>query len=294
MISITNMIADLGIAPGQSPVFDNPNNYDLAYEDVTFKASDGVTLSGWLVNPGCKKVMVLTHFGVYCSRTGFTRDGKGWAVRRSWHDDVRFLKTAKAFAGAGYTTLMYDLRNHGNSGKGTNEWICDGQEEYKDVLAAIEFITGHADYSSAPIGLLSLCMGSSSTLRAYGIPGGLQECENIRSLIMVQPLYNKVWFQAMHVPKLLINGAAKASIERGGVDFRLSPIAHTSAVNVPTMVVQNRNDPMAWMDYVNDVYDQLKVEKVMEWRDLKKSRMAGYADITEHPEVLLNWFDRFV
>ena len=49
---ITKYVADLMIKPGKSPVFNNPKDFGLEYEDVTFKASDGVTLSGWLVKGG--------------------------------------------------------------------------------------------------------------------------------------------------------------------------------------------------------------------------------------------------
>jgi len=44
-----NMIADTFIKPFQSPVFDDPNNYGLDYENVTFKARDGVEISAWLI-----------------------------------------------------------------------------------------------------------------------------------------------------------------------------------------------------------------------------------------------------
>ena len=36
-----HMIANTFIKPFQSPVFDDPKNYNLDYDDVTFKASDG-------------------------------------------------------------------------------------------------------------------------------------------------------------------------------------------------------------------------------------------------------------
>ena len=43
------MISDMMVKPGQSPLFDNPNNHGLAYEDASFPASDGTTLRGWLI-----------------------------------------------------------------------------------------------------------------------------------------------------------------------------------------------------------------------------------------------------
>ena len=37
-----NMIADTFINPFQAPVFDDPADYDLDYEDVTFYAEDNI------------------------------------------------------------------------------------------------------------------------------------------------------------------------------------------------------------------------------------------------------------
>lgn len=61
-------ISNLMIKPGLVPVFDSPENHGLEYEDVTFKAEDGVTLSGWLIKGGTDKVIVQSHCGVQCSR----------------------------------------------------------------------------------------------------------------------------------------------------------------------------------------------------------------------------------
>ena len=44
-------------------MFDSPENFGVEYEDVTFKAKDGVTLSGWLIKRGTNKVIVQSHFG---------------------------------------------------------------------------------------------------------------------------------------------------------------------------------------------------------------------------------------
>lgn len=57
-------ISDLMIKPGKSPIFKTPDKYDLSYEDVSFKTSDGVKLSGWLVNGQKDKVIIQSHFGV--------------------------------------------------------------------------------------------------------------------------------------------------------------------------------------------------------------------------------------
>lgn len=180
---LAKYFADSMTKPGKSPVFDTPNDFGLKYEDVTFKASDGVTLSGWLIKGGKDKVIVQSHFGIQCSRSGYTPKGKG--LVKLWKTDIQFLNQAKYLVNAGYSVLMYNFRNHGNSGAGICEWVAGGQEEYKDVIAAVDFITNHPDYKESKIGLLSICMGAVSTANAYGIENGLQERTNIKALIAI-------------------------------------------------------------------------------------------------------------
>ena len=59
-----------------APLFDNPSNYNLQYEDVSFKASDGVNLKGWLIKGDTDKVIIQSHFGLYCCRAGYTNQVK--------------------------------------------------------------------------------------------------------------------------------------------------------------------------------------------------------------------------
>ena len=36
---LTRYLSDMMVKPRQSPVFDNPENYDLKYEDMAFKTA---------------------------------------------------------------------------------------------------------------------------------------------------------------------------------------------------------------------------------------------------------------
>ena len=114
-------ISNLMIKPGKSPVFETPDKYELAYEDVTFKTADGVTLSGWLIKGGTNKVIIQSHFGVQCSRCGFTIEGKGMMEKSLWNSDIHFLNQVKYLVEAGYSVLMYDMRNHGDSEQNLGE-----------------------------------------------------------------------------------------------------------------------------------------------------------------------------
>ena len=76
------------------------------------------------------------------------------------------------------------------------------------------------------------------------------------------------------------------------MDYRKSPIDNFKLVKVPTMVIQNENDPVAHMEYVKGCYDNIKVEKELVWiNSEKRSRIAGYDYFTEHPEQMIQWYD---
>ena len=290
---IGSYVANMMIAPGKSPVFNNPQDFGLDYEDVTFKTSDGVELSGWLIKGGTNKVIIQSHFGVQCSRAGYTPQGKGFASL--WKTDISFLNQAKYLVDAGYSVLMYDFRNHGNSGAGTNPYVTWGVDEAKDAIAAVNFITNHPEYENCTIGLLSICMGQSATTMAYGRDNGLHNYENIKALISVQPLTYEKFVAALGFPKFVINRANKVIEQKTGIDFNENNfMPNVKDIKVPTLVIQNRNDPWTNRELVNEYYDHLNVEKELWWLDLGKQRAAGYDWIGKNSDKILEWFGRYM
>jgi hypothetical protein len=288
-------ISDLMIKPGKSPVFETPDQFNLAYEDVTFKAKDGVTLSGWLVKGGTDKVIIQSHFGVQCSRSGFTQEGKGLMKNALWTADIHFLNQAKYLVEAGYSVLMYDLRNHGNSGEGAKPWVTWGVDERLDVLAAIEFISDHEEYSNAQIGLLSICMGSSSTVFAYGMEDEMKNHPKVKSMIAIQPLTYDYFVEAMGLPKFLVNSGNKYNHDKRNVDLTGdSFLPYAKDISVPTLVIQNQNDPMTNLNMVKGFYNDISTEKEYITLDLAKKRGAAYDWLGKNPEPILGWFNKYL
>tara|TARA_B100001939_G_scaffold78050_1_gene66009 strand:- start:1694 stop:2578 length:885 start_codon:yes stop_codon:yes gene_type:complete len=288
-------ISDLMIKPGKSPVFETPDQYGLIYEDVTFKAKDGVTLSGWLVKGGTDKVIIQSHFGVQCSRCGFTQEGKGMMKNALWTSDIHFLNQAKYLVDAGYSVLMYDLRNHGESGEGSTPWVTWGLDERKDVIAAVNYISNHKDFTSASIGLLSICMGSSSSIFAYGMDEELKNNPKVKTMIAVQPLTYDHFVKAMGLPGFLVNSGNKYSNGKRGVDLTGdSFLPFAKDISVPTLVIQNQNDPMTNLDMVKDFYNDIAVEKEYLSLNLEKKRGAAYDWIGKNPDEILGWFNKYM
>ncbi|GAL27652.1 hypothetical protein JCM19239_3256 [Vibrio variabilis] len=287
---ITKYLADMMTKSGQSPVFETPEQYGLQYQDVTFATKDGVTLSGWLIEGSSDKVIIQSHFGVQCSRAGYTPEGKG--MIKLHKQNISFLRQAKHLVEQGYSVLMYDLRNHGNSGQGINEYIAWGCEEAKDVVAAVDFISTHPTYQDSQIGLLSICMGTSSTSFAYGLENGLQNYSNIKALISVQPLRYLDYMSAMGVPDFLTKRVNKYNMKRGGADLSGSFFDFVGNIKVPTLVIQNENDPWTKLDAVAEYFDLLGGDKEMLMLRLDKSRAAAYEWLGTSPQYLSEFFDK--
>lgn len=289
------MVSDLMVKPGKSPVFETPDHYNLQYEDVSFQTKDGVTLSGWLVKGSKEKVIIQSHFGVQCSRCGFTQEGKGIMKNALWTADIHFLNHTKYLVDAGYTVLMYDLRNHGNSDSSSNPWITWGLEERKDVLAAIQFIADHPTYQDASIGLLSFCMGAASSTFCFGLESEIKQFQQLKTMIAIQPLTYDFFVRAMGIPRFMVNQGNHYNKKHRNVSLSGdSFLPYVQDISVPTLVVQNQNDPMTNMDMVQQYYNDLKVEKELLWLSLEKKRGAAYDWVGKNPKPILNWFNKYL
>lgn len=286
-------VSDMMVKPGKSPVFDNPKKYNLDYEDVTFKARDGVTLSGWLIKGGTDKVIIQSHFGVQCSRCGFTQEGKGMMKNVLWTSDIHFLDQAKYLVEAGYSVLMYDMRNHGNSEQ--NGWVTWGLEERKDVVGAVKYIAEHPTYKDASIGLLSICMGQGASTFAFGMEPELKEIKNLKAMISVQPLTYDYFVKAMGMPNFLVKAGNKYNKNKRNISLDGdSFLPYVKDISVPTLVIQNSNDPMTNMGMVDQYYNDLTVEKEYLKIDIEKKRGATYAWLGKNSQPILGWFDKYL
>lgn len=286
------MISNMMVKPYQSPLFDSPQDHGLDYEDVEFPATDGTTLRGWLIKGSSDKVIVQTHFGVQCNRGGWTPKGHGLIT--PWKKDIQYLRQAMHFSENGYSVLMYDLRGHGESDLGPKPWVSWGPEEAKDVLGAVDYASKR--FPKADIALLSICMGSASTTYAYGLEDGMQSRSQVKALVAVQPLLYTCFIDALGMPGFLRRAGDRVTEERLGFDLaEPNFIDHAPKINVPTLVVQNQNDPWTKLDMVNEYYEALTVkDKELKLLDIEKSRFAAYDWVGTNAGEVQGWFDKYL
>jgi pimeloyl-ACP methyl ester carboxylesterase len=134
-----------GTRPPDRQLKDNPSDYGVPYEDVSFDARDHVRLSGWFIPPTGRKAVVIYSHGLFRNR-------------------VEVLPRAMALAKAGYGALLYDSRSHGASDKAL---VSLGYYEKNDVLGAIQYIVRrYQDAVEPKIVLMGVSMGAVATLEA--------------------------------------------------------------------------------------------------------------------------------
>ena len=124
----------LMLKAARNPLLRTPKSVGLEFEDVSFKASDGVDIRGWFVpaKEAAKQVrgpvVVFVH-GWLWNRLGNV-SGKVPFVDR----DVDFLPATRALHDAGYHVLLMDVSNHGESGSRLP--VTYGPWEARDFIGA--------------------------------------------------------------------------------------------------------------------------------------------------------------
>jgi len=283
----------------RQPVPKNPRDYDLDFENITFNSADGVNIKGWLIPGSLNKLVIMTHVG------GLTKYGstvKYKNLTKLYNKEVEFLKTAAHLHREGYWVMMFDFRNHGESGLSPNNGITGvGVEEYKDVVAALNYIDNRNEIKNFPIGFVSFCMGANSTIIAMGKePGAFK---NVKCLFAIQPISLEVFIRTYAgklftppVARLLLPMIKKFVIWRGASPLEnMSPGDYVKDIKVPTLYVQARNDPWTEMSDIQGFYGNTPNNpKELFWIEDTTHRFESYTYFQSRPAKMLEWLKKWV
>jgi fermentation-respiration switch protein FrsA (DUF1100 family) len=141
VVGVSWLQTDAFLHPRRHLPEDTPADRGLVYQDVSFAASDGVTLRGWYL-PSRNGAAVIVGHGIVTHRA---------------------LDPAAILARNGYGVLLFDWRAHGESG---GDLCTFGYYEVRDVEGALAWLQAQPDVDPNRIGMLGESMGAVTAVRA--------------------------------------------------------------------------------------------------------------------------------
>ncbi|MBY0479455.1 MAG: alpha/beta hydrolase [Chitinophagaceae bacterium] len=282
----------------RSPILHRPSEEGLAYEDVSFLATDGIPLEGWYIpRPGSDKIIIANH------PMGFNRSGLPshlepwksiWAP--SGNDfEVNFIPDYKILHDAGYNVLAYDLRNHGHSSAANGGIVSTGIYESRDVLGSIRYIRERQDTSKMKIALFSRCLGCDSTF--YAMLKDPEAFNGVKCLVGPQPVSE----ESILKKQLVLAGIAEerlADLDRM-ITLKTSlniserdPRIWAKSVCIPTFLYQVQDDVLTSPTDVQSMFDAIPLtNKKLHWITNTSRRWDGYLEFQRNPTPMLDWFE---
>lgn len=271
-----------------NPVTRTPREAGLAFEDVSFKTEDGLTLKAWyLPSEGSTKIVIFNHF-MLGNRAGAVPNADWGNVT------VDFMPIYKALVMAGYAVFTYDLRNHGASEVYKDGTLGLTHTEYKDAVAAMRYANEH--YADADKYLYSQCYGTVSTMRA--IEQSPDDFKDIKAYVSIQPLSADAFVEGVTKefgiddPRNVAAFSDHLEKRTGYTVDQLRVPDLSPAIKMPTLLVQVRKDFRTTNADIEQVYEGLASEdKELLWIDDQVERLEGYNHFARNPDDLVRWLN---
>ena len=143
-VLLSYWVSGFGTRPPERRLTDTPVDYGSDFIDVEFPSRDGLMLRGWLMKGEEAKATLIFGHGLFRSR----REG---------------LERGSALNKKGFSVLLFDLRNHGESDLKSTSL---GFLERLDVLGAYDFLKEKR--GRRRFVLLGVSMGAVAVIHAAG------------------------------------------------------------------------------------------------------------------------------
>jgi len=254
---------------------DSPANYGLDYEEVEFRARDGLLLRGWFIPaPQAKGTVIFCH---------------GHAG--SMDPDIKYVPH---FHSRGYNVLMFDFRGHGRS---EGNRVSMGYYERLDLLGALAYLKGRG---IEKVGVLGFSMGG-----AVAITTAAQE-PSIKAVVCdgAFPRLAGVLIRGSreHYPALapLSTLMGYASLLVASLRLRAwlpyaDPIRWVGRISPrPLLLIHGEDDPYISVEDVKELY-----QAAGEPKELWVAPRAGHRQVDEvypeeYREKVLAFFDKWL
>lgn len=285
--------------PVRSPILRSPADDGISFEDIYFPAADGVTIEGWFI-PGDSDKLIIANHPIWANRYGFpghlTPYSDAWEASGN-NIEVNFMPDYNHLHEAGYNIIAYDLRNFGQSGAGSGGVIGNGIREYRDVIGSLRYVRSRSDLKNLKLGLLSRCCGMNATMVAMS--KHREEFDDVRAIVAPQPISLSSFYRTIldhmgmsdALPEVADALRRVTSMELKDMDMP----QYASAVDIPTMLLQVRDDTLTTPADVQAIFDAMPTsQKDLIWIEGTNRRFDGYNYLPNNPKPMLDWFERFL
>jgi dipeptidyl aminopeptidase/acylaminoacyl peptidase len=285
--------ARLLIKPKRQRLWTDPKKeMGLDYEEVEFSAQDGIRLSGWFIpavqTPAATVIMV---HGWPWNRMGTQANDLLGDLPGS--KPINLLPLTRALHEKGYNVLMFDLRNHGESG--TRIPITSGWLEKRDLLGAIRYAKSRPEVSANRLGTIGFSMGGNTVVFT------LAHSTDIQAAVAVQPttmaVFGKRYRADEFGPLAKLLGPPVEILYRlaGGPNMAsIEPVyAAAGARATPVFYVQGTGDQWGSVADVANIVAATPnaVEPLYPETD---HRFGGYQYVVDNPDKVLAFFDKYL
>jgi alpha/beta superfamily hydrolase len=285
-LAVSFVFSSLILHSHRQPIVRLPDAYGLDFERVDFRSTDGLNLKGWFISGKNEKTVIITHPFPF-NRHGFIAKNQG--PLKLFKTDVDLLKTAQALNQAGYSVLMFDFRNHGESDSGVTGV---GLNEYQDVVGAVKYLKNR--FENQKVGFVSFCMGANSTLVA--LSKAKEELADVKCVVAVQPVSASVFVRSFMrnvftaASLLLIPVVNRMCQWRGGYALNeMSPLKYCRDVEAPILYVQAKTDPWTELSDIEGFYAETSGSKELWMINEEMGRFDAYNYVGDNSERIINF-----
>ena len=291
--AIAALFAQRLIHPLRQQLWGTPADLDMPYENISFPANDGVRLNGWFI-PAPTDSSRQGATLIFVHGWGWNRLGEAATdalANLTAATPVDLLRLAYSLHKDGFHLLMYDSRNHGESG--SQPPMMFGQSEAQDILGAITYLQGRPEVAPNRLGAVGFSAGANAVL--YTLP----QTDQIQAAVAVQPTSPAHFATRFGANLFGILGKAIVPLaeliyrQAGGSAFKTfrPGTAVAQANKTPVLYVQGTGDPWGSPEDVNqmaaatpNVSGPLLVES--------SDRYSGYQFIINNPAIVTAFFEQ--
>lgn len=272
----------------RQPIWREPAALGLAAEEVVFGTDDDVVLRGWFIRRAADDgrpapAIVFVH-GWPWNRLG-NQAGRSLLPDRT----IDFLGLAAALSQAGFHTLLFDLRNHGQSDAA---WpVTFGVHEARDFMAAVALLRRRPDVDRDRIGAIGFSMGANTLI--YGIP----RSQPIRAAVAVQPTTPTVF--APRLARQLLGPAGPALLRLAEPVYRAFGGPALAQIDLVRAAEHLRDTRMLYIQGSGDQWGTVADAQAIAWATPSAlplvihpsaERFGGYLYVNERQDRIVDFF----